>query len=154
MPPIASLNVPLFKQEQVSSCTAACVRIVLAYHGRAHSEDEIRRLLQTRPRGTPARNVASVGSREFDVELKSSTVAELGAALLAGTPPLVYVDTAPLQYWSADCAHAAVLVGMDLGTIWLNDPFFDAAPQQGSLPAFLQAWAANAFLAAFIRPRP
>jgi ABC-type bacteriocin/lantibiotic exporter with double-glycine peptidase domain len=42
MTPIASLNVPHFKQEQGGSCTAACVRMVLAHHSRAHSEDEIR----------------------------------------------------------------------------------------------------------------
>jgi hypothetical protein len=41
---IASLNVPHFKQEQGGSCTAACVRMVLAYHGRTHSEDELRQL--------------------------------------------------------------------------------------------------------------
>jgi hypothetical protein len=39
-------------------------------------------------------------------------------------------------------------------TVSLNDPSFDSAPQKASLAGFLQAWAANAFLAAFIRPRP
>jgi ABC-type bacteriocin/lantibiotic exporter with double-glycine peptidase domain len=48
---IASLSVPHFKQEQGGSCTAACVRMVLAYYGRTHSEDELRQLLGTGPRG-------------------------------------------------------------------------------------------------------
>ena len=43
---------------------------------------------------------------------------------------------------------------MDVAAVALNDPFFDAAPQKASLTGFLPAWAANAFLAAFIRPRP
>ena|SRR5882672_5145294 len=98
MTPIASLNVPHFKQEQAGSCTAACVRMVLAYHGRAHSEDELRRLLGTGPRGTPARNVIQISSLGFEVDVKFSTVAELAAALLAGTPPIVYVDTGSLDY--------------------------------------------------------
>ncbi len=153
MTPIASLNVPHFKQEQGSSCTAACVRMVLAYHGHAHSEDELRQLLRTGPRGTPARNVAQIASLGFEVDVKFSTAAELAAALLAGTPPIVYVDTGSLDYWSVDCSHVAVLVGMELGTILLNDPSFDSAPQKVPLASFLQAWAANAFLAAFIRPR-
>jgi ABC-type bacteriocin/lantibiotic exporter with double-glycine peptidase domain len=126
--------------------------MVLAYHGRAHSEDELRRLLGTGPRGTPARNVAQISSLGFEVEVKFSTVAELAAALLAGTPPIIYVDTGSLDYWSVNCSHVAVLVGMELGAVSLNDPFFDSAPQKTSLTSFLQAWAANAFLVAFIRP--
>jgi hypothetical protein len=90
----------------------------------------------------------------LEVEVKFSTAAELTAALLAGTPPLVYLDSGSLEYWPMDCAHVAVLVGMEAVTVSLNDPFFDAAPQQASRAGFHQAWAANAFLAAFIRPRP
>jgi ABC-type bacteriocin/lantibiotic exporter with double-glycine peptidase domain len=151
MTPIASLNVPHFKQEQGNSCAAACVRMVLAHHGRVHSEDELRQLLKTEPRGTPARNLAHVAALGFEVEVKFSNVAELAAALLAGTPPIVYVETGSLDYWSIDCSHVAVLVGMELGAVLLNDPAFDSAPQKASLDRFLQAWADNGFLAAFIR---
>ncbi len=154
MRPIASLSVPHYKQEQGASCTAACVRMVLAYYGRTHSEDELRQLLGTGPRGTPARNVKHLAALGLEVEVKFSNAAELAAALLAGTPPLVYLDTGSLDYWSIDCAHVAVLVGMELATVSLNDPFFDSAPQKASLAGFYQAWAANAFLAVFIRPRP
>jgi hypothetical protein len=73
---------------------------------------------------------------------------------LAGTPPLVFQETGFLDYWSIDCSHVAVLVGPDLATVSLNDPFFDSAPQKASLDGFNQGWAANAFLAVFIRPRP
>jgi hypothetical protein len=126
--------------------------MVLAYYGQTHSEDELRQLLGTSPRGTPARNVGHLTSPGFDVEVKFSNAAELAAALLAGTPPLVFLDTGPLDYWSIDCAHVAVLVGMELAAVSLNDPFFDSAPQKVSLATFQQAWAANAFLAAFIHP--
>ena len=151
---IASLNVPHDKQEQGASCTAACVRMVLAHHGRMHSEDELRQLLGTGPRGTPARNVKHLASLGLDVEVKFSNAAELAVALLAGTPPLVYLDTGSLDYWSIDCPHVAVLVGMESAAVSLNDPFFDAAPQKTSLDGFNQAWAGNAFLAVFIRPQP
>jgi ABC-type bacteriocin/lantibiotic exporter with double-glycine peptidase domain len=154
MPPIASLSVPHFKQEQGASCTAACVRMVLAYYGRTHSEDELRQLLGTGPRGTPAQNVKHLAALGFDVEVKFSNAAELAAALLGGTPPLVYLETGPLDYWSIACAHVVVLVGMELAAVSLNDPFFDSAPQRASLASFHQAWATTAFLAAFIRPRP
>jgi ABC-type bacteriocin/lantibiotic exporter with double-glycine peptidase domain len=154
MTPIASLSVPHFKQEEGAACTAACVRMVLAYYGRTHSEEELRQLLGTGPRGTPARNIHRLAALGFEVEVKFSNAAQLAAALLAGTPPLVYLDTGPLDYWSVDVAHVAVLVGLELAAVCLNDPFFDSAPQKTSLAGFQQAWAANAFLAAFIRPRP
>ena len=51
------------------------------------------------------------------------------------------------------CFLVGVLVGMEVGGVSLNDPAFDSAPQKVSLAGFHQAWAANAFLAAFIRPR-
>ncbi len=129
MTPIASLSVPHYRQEQGASCVAACSRMVLAYHGRTHSEGELRQLLGTGPRGTTARNVERLASLGFEVEVKSSNVAELAVALLAGTPPLVHLDTGSLDYWSTDCAHVAVLVGLDLSTVFLNDPYFDTAPQ-------------------------
>jgi ABC-type bacteriocin/lantibiotic exporter with double-glycine peptidase domain len=154
MMPIASLNVPHYKQELAGSCSAACARMVLAHHGRTHSEDELRQLLGTGPHGTVARNIERLQSLGYDVEVKFSNAAELAAALLAGTPPLVYLHTGSLDYWAVACFHVAVLVGMELTAVSLNDPFFDAAPQKSSLAGFHQAWAANAFLAAFIRPRP
>lgn len=152
MTPIASLNVPHYKQTQGASCTAACVRMVLDYYGRTFSEDELAQRLGTGPRGTPATNVKRLVSLGFEVEVKFSNTAELAAALLAGTPPLVFLDTGPLDYWSIDCSHVAVLVGMEVAAVLLNDPCFDSAPQNTSLAGFQQAWAANAFLAAFIRP--
>src|SRR5258708_2093770 len=77
----------------------------------------------------------------------------LGDALVAGLPPIVFVDTGPLDYWQTDCAHMVVVVGIDT-SVSLNDPFFDAAPQQTSLASFLQAWALNEHLAVILRPRP
>jgi ABC-type bacteriocin/lantibiotic exporter with double-glycine peptidase domain len=108
MTPIASLNVPHFKQSTGSTCTPACVRMVLAYYGRTYSEEELAQALGAGPRGTPARNVERLASFGYEVEVKFSNTPELAAALFAGTPPLVYLDTGPLDYWSIDCAHVAV----------------------------------------------
>ena len=147
------LSVPHFKQECNYSCMAACVRMVLAYQGQSLSEAVVRQLLNTQLRGTTPRNLTSLGAVGVDVRLEVSNLSQLRDALAAGLPPLVFVDSGFLDYWQTDCAHVAVLVGMDDTSVYLNDPFFDSAPQQASLASFLQAWARNAHLAAILRPR-
>jgi ABC-type bacteriocin/lantibiotic exporter with double-glycine peptidase domain len=127
--------------------------MVLASHGRPCSEADLRQLLGTGPGGTPARNVLRVVSLGFDVQLAPSNLALLAASLAAGTAPIVFIETAPLDYWQVDCAHLAVLVGLEDATVLLNDPYFDTAPQRTSLTSFLQAWAATGQLAAIIVPR-
>jgi len=154
MKPIAWLNVPHHKQEQGYSCAPACARMVLAYYGRYHSEDELRQLLGTDAGGTPAGHLSRLTSLGFDVDLRISNMAELSAALQAGTPTIVLLDTGSLDYWSSDCPHLAVLVGLDAATAYLNDPYFDTAPQKTSLAGFRQAWVANQCYAVFLRPRP
>jgi ABC-type bacteriocin/lantibiotic exporter with double-glycine peptidase domain len=152
--PNISLSVPHFKQELEFSCVAACVRMVLAFQGRSYSEAELRQLLNTRPSGTPARNVARVVSLGFDVHLAPYNISLLAASLAAAAPPIVFFETAPLDYWQIDCAHVAVLVGLEDANVCLNDPYFDTAPQRASLASFQQAWAATGQLAVLIVPRP
>jgi len=128
--------------------------MVLAYYGRTCSEDEVRQLLGTGPQGTTARAILRVAALGFDVQLRFTNLGELNAALNAGTPPVVFVNTGDLDYWSFDCAHVLVVVGMDVTSVSVNDPQLDSGPQQTSLSGFHQAWAANKCLAAFLRPQP
>ena len=152
--PNISLSVPHFKQELESSCVAACVRMVLASYGRSYSEADLRQLLDTRPSGTPARNVQRVGSLGFDVQLVPFNMALLADSLAAGVPPIVFFETAALDYWQIDWCALAVLVGLEDATVYLNDLYFDAAPHRTSLASFQQAWAATGQLAVLIVPRP
>lgn len=146
------LSVPHFKQEFNYSCMAACARMVLAYHGRELAESELRELLGTQSHGTPPRSITSIASLGLHVHLALSNLTQLRDALAAGLPPIVFLDTGSLGYWPTDCAHVAVEVGIDDSSVYLNDPFFDAAPQQSSLRGFLQAWARNAQFAAILHP--
>jgi ABC-type bacteriocin/lantibiotic exporter with double-glycine peptidase domain len=152
--PAVSLNVPHFKQELHYSCVAACVRMVLAHYGRTFTEAELRQHLGTGPHGTRARDILRVAALGFAVQVDTASLVQLGATLVAGVPPLVFLETRFLDYWQTPCDHVAVVVGLDLATVYLNDPFFDRAPQQTALTGFLQAWASNDHLAAFIRPAP
>jgi ABC-type bacteriocin/lantibiotic exporter with double-glycine peptidase domain len=127
--------------------------MVLAHLGKVHSEAELRNLLGTGPDGTRARNLLSLSTLDIDTQLEPMNFSQLTEALAAGTPPLVFVETGLLGYWSLDCSHVAVVVGITENIVYLNDPFFDSAPQQTSLAGFQQAWALNGHLAAVIRPR-
>lgn len=128
--------------------------MVLAHFGRTCSEDDLRQLLGTGPQGTTARAILRVATLGFDVQLRFTNLGELTAALKAGTPPIVFVNTGFLDYWSMDCAHVLVVTGIDGTSVLVNDPQLDSAPQTTSLSGFHQAWAANRCLAAFIRPLP
>jgi ABC-type bacteriocin/lantibiotic exporter with double-glycine peptidase domain len=148
------LNVPHHKQELPYSCVAACVRMILAHHGCQRTETELRLLLGTTSGGTPARNLLRVGSLGFRVALRSSNLSELLAAVAASTPPIVFLQTGSLPNWALDIAHVAVFVGADAANVYLNDPFFDSAPQVVPLASFLQAWAAMEQFTAFLSPQP
>jgi hypothetical protein len=96
-------------------------------------------------------NLAALG---FDVQLRFAHLGELGALLASGTPPIAFVNTGSLDYWSSDCAHVLVVIGLNVTTVSVNDPILDFGPQQTSLTGFHAAWAANKCLIVTIRPIP
>jgi ABC-type bacteriocin/lantibiotic exporter with double-glycine peptidase domain len=151
--PSNSLNAPHFRQEHEYSCVAACVRMVLEHFGDRRTEADLRSLLDTQPTGTPARNVMRLSGPDFEVYLRPSNLAELQQALADNQPVIVFLQTGPLEYWPMDIPHTAVLVGLDSGTVALNDPYFATAPQTTSLQGFEKAWAQTGQFTAFIRPR-
>jgi ABC-type bacteriocin/lantibiotic exporter with double-glycine peptidase domain len=147
------LNVPHFQQELEYSCVAACVRMVLAHRGDCRTEAELRSLLDTQPTGTRAGNVMRLSGSAFEVYLRSSNLIELQKVLAANQPPLVFLKTGSLEYWSNDIFHTAVLTGLDAMTVALHDPYYATAPQTTSLETFEKAWAQTGQFTAFIRPR-
>src|SRR5258708_6327508 len=138
-----SLNVPHYKQEFPYSCAAACSRMVLAHYRCDHPEDELRQLLGTTPHGTPARALLRLAPLGVDVQLRFAHLGELSSLLEAGVPPIVFVNTGFLDYWTYDCAHVLVVVGLEVTTVAVNDPLMDSGPRQTSLSGFHAAWAAN-----------
>src|SRR5437868_5396243 len=118
---VISLSVPHYKQELPSSCVAACVRMVLAHYGHPCTEEELRQLLGSAAHGTRARNLFLIEPLGFEVQLETFSLAQLGAAMVAGIPPIVFLETSFLDYWSTRCDHVAVVVGLDLTSVSLND---------------------------------
>jgi ABC-type bacteriocin/lantibiotic exporter with double-glycine peptidase domain len=151
--PSSWLNVPHFRQELESSCVAACVRMLLAHFGENRAEAELRLLLGTGPTGTRAGNLMRLSGPAFEVFLRSSNLVELQKVLADNQPAIVFLKTGPLEYWSMDIFHTAVLVGLDGTTVALHDPYFATAPQTTSLQTFEKAWAQTSQFTSFIRRR-
>lgn len=151
--PSSWLNVPHFQQELEYSCVAACARMVLTHYGDLRTEAELRSLVDTQPAGTRAANLMRLSGTTFEVYLRSSNLVELQKVLAENQPPIVFLKTGTLEYWSMDIFHTTVLLDLDTLTTALDDPYFATAPQTTSLQSFEKAWAQTGQFTAFLRPR-
>ena len=70
----------------------------------------------------------------------TGTPEDLNAHIVRGLPCIVFVNTAYLSYWPEATRHNVVVVGLDDENVYLNDPFFETAPQHVSRAEFELAW--------------
>jgi len=79
--------------------------------------------------GTPAPNVRRLEAFGVQVECRDGgRITDLDRALSDGHVPIVFPRTGELPYWEHDTAHAVVVVGVESGALYVNDPAFDLAP--------------------------
>jgi hypothetical protein len=72
---------------------------------------------------------------------EQGTLVGLHRFLTNGWPCIVPIKTGELGYWDKIASdHAVVMVGMDVTSVYLNDPAFSPAPIQVSLGEFELAW--------------
>jgi ABC-type bacteriocin/lantibiotic exporter with double-glycine peptidase domain len=57
-----------------------------------------------------------------------------------GLPPVVFVNTDLLSYWSEKTGHAVVVVAIEQDRVYVNDPKFADAPKVIPLVEFESAW--------------
>ena len=146
------MRVPHFEQERDYSCLPACVRMVLAFYGEEHSEQEIRALLKTRPGGTsPAQVMWRLPDWGFDAYVQSGSQPILRKNLIAGHPCIVHVWTPPLRSWKSEAIHALVVTELTEQSVIAHDPTSAFGPNQIPLDEFLRAWAATDYLTIVIR---
>ncbi len=134
------LPVPHYRQEHPHSCLQACVRMVLAYLGRTVSESALNRLFEAEDFGVPGHRLLRLARWGYRVRYESGTETMLRSLLDQRIPVVALVRTGFLDYWPEDVYHAVVVVGMDASLVYLNDPWFDVAPQAVPRHAFLAAW--------------
>jgi len=136
-----------------NSCVPATVRMVLAFQGVALGEEELCGLLETQQAGTPVLNVLLLAQRvtRCYAEVTSASFDDLVRWLQEGIPPIVFVSTAPLQYWQTECLHALVVVEAEEQTVLAHDPAFATAPITIPRDEFLVAWGELAQLTALVK---
>ncbi len=83
------------------------------------SQAQLNRLLGLMPEGTPS------SRRE---------------ATDRGIPPIIFVDTGDLPYWSVRLRHAVLMVGYDETQVLLDDPDQSTAPISVSWGDLMLAW--------------
>jgi len=79
--------------------------------------------------GTAARNITHL--KAFGVEVRwydNGLVSDVQRAIADGSVPIVFLRTGELPYWDEDTPHAVVVVGIELDTVFVNDPAFERAP--------------------------
>lgn len=105
------LRVPVILQQELVECGAACLAMVLAFHGRWVPLEELRRQCGVSRDGSNAADILRA-AREYGLEARGDRreVGEL--ARLAGNPAIVY--------WNFN--HMVVLAGVSARGVHLVDP--------------------------------
>ena len=136
------LNVPHLQQPKAGWCLPACVAMVTAYLQQPLLQDDIARWLDTDDlAGTPSSRVTRLTRRDFNVTYADfGAVVDLERWLNRQIPPILFVLTGELSYWSIDTAHAVVLAGLSGDQAHLFDPAVEEAPITVSRDELLLAW--------------
>ena len=135
------LSVSHRKQRQQADCLAACAAMVLDYLQIHIGYGRLLRLLQIKAIGTSFRNLRRLGTLGLSVQVEEGTIEQLQRNLTNGLPAVVFVNTGQLtSYWQKQTNHAVVVVGIEGGLVYLNDPEFTSGPQIVPLDEFVLAW--------------
>lgn len=135
------LKVPHYRQSRPNTCLPTCVRMILAYHGKDHTEAELAKLFGTVPFGTLPENVVAgleqLGYWGFWFE--NATIERLSVLLGQGWPVIVFFRAADLPHGTRGL-HSVVVVEIQDGQVICLDPALDHNLLL-EMPIFLHAWA-------------
>jgi hypothetical protein len=129
-----------FAQELVSSCVAACVRMVLNGLGDSRDEVQVRQLIGHARSGVAlvaaqARLAQAGAVAEWHTDWN---LTDLRDAMRAGHFPIVGVERQPLGYPRA--FHAIVLVKITSAIVEALDLLDGPEPRRYGVAAFTEAW--------------
>jgi ABC-type bacteriocin/lantibiotic exporter with double-glycine peptidase domain len=127
-------------QETEAGCLAACVQMALAHLGISHSQRTLNRLFGLTAAGVPTSRLERLSRYGVQVTLRQGTVDDLRRKVDRGLPPILFLRTGPLPYWSLDTQHALLVSGYDGTDFLVNDPAFPTALQRIDAATLELAW--------------
>jgi ABC-type bacteriocin/lantibiotic exporter with double-glycine peptidase domain len=136
------LKVPHFRQEYPYTCLPACIRMVLAYRGKKHSERQIALACQTLPPFGTQPEAVEDGLKALGYQCRwfeGTTTKKLRELLTNDWPVIIFVYAADLHRGGSGL-HAVVLVDLDDSAVLLLDPAQNR-PTKLSLKTFEILWA-------------
>jgi hypothetical protein len=116
--------------------------MALAFCGISRSQAEIAAQIgHIEGAGTSSRNIVRLAAFGVEVQWKKEhAMGDLQQAIANAETPVAFLRTGELPYWEQDTPHAVVIVGIDRGTIYLNDPAFENAPIPVLVGDYELAW--------------
>lgn len=135
------LRVPYFRQEKNTNCGVACVRMVLAVHGKVVSESELEEACETSWLGnTCGEIVAGIKKLGFNAEeVDHITIKYLSSQLEKKYPMIALIDPAVLYGGLEGFGHFVVITGIENDKIYYHDPDLDKGLTR-NMSDFMKAW--------------
>lgn len=143
------LPISLVRQRRQADCLVACAKMALDYLLIPADYNWIRSTLGTTDIGTPFSRLQRLQPRAITVIQDEGNLSLLQIYLDSGLPIITDVRTWTLHHWrhrtdvdeqERDTDHAIVVVGLDQGNVYINDPDFAYAPIALEHDEFLAAW--------------
>ena len=134
------LPISHYQQRWPADCLAACAAILLDYWQQPTEYDTLLKILRIGSAGAPFRNLQYLEALGVSVFIEQGSLATLRTLLAQELPPIVFVSTQELSYWTDAAQHAVVVAGIDDKQVYLNDPAFPDAPQTITIDEFMLAW--------------
>ncbi len=141
-------RLPFRRQERPYSCTVACLRMLLAYHGVEMDGAELRHRCKTREFGTYARDVVAC-ARElgFTATIEYLSLAQLRHLIDQGVFPIAYINMFPTS--QIPYVHTVVVEDYEVDCLLLVDP--NTGPWEIRVADFLEAWEIHGKMALVLR---
>jgi ABC-type bacteriocin/lantibiotic exporter with double-glycine peptidase domain len=136
------LHIP---QQDSADCLAACVAMMLSAIDISVEYSRLVKGLGIQPWGAPHRNILHVQRLAPNIRItyRQGELRDLLVAIDDGFPPVVFVNTTDLPYWSVTALHAVVITGYDDTHFFIHDPAFEHAPQISLQDELALAWLAH-----------
>jgi ABC-type bacteriocin/lantibiotic exporter with double-glycine peptidase domain len=140
--PNNSLPVLHRSQRDNADCLAACASMVLTFLGLTVSYERLLTTLGITRFGAPHSRIQRLQDLfpALHIAHQQGDLPDLFRAVDAGNPPIVYVRTGELPYWTEDTFHAIVLIGYDETHCTLLDPAMASQPQRITQGDLILAW--------------